>query len=65
MLDEPFNHEHEVNVSQCNFLTEIIYNFSKIILQTITMPIAFLLLVIICKFDNLKIPKIFLKSRKS
>ena len=41
MLDEPFNHEHEVNVSQCNFLTEIIYNFSKIILQT--MPIAFLL----------------------
>ena len=40
MLDEPFNHEHEVNVSQCNFLT-VIYNFSKIILQT--MPIAFLL----------------------
>ena len=39
--DEPFNNEHEVNVSQCNFLTEIIYNFSKIILQT--MPIAFLL----------------------
>ena len=44
--DEPFNNEHEVNVSQCNFLTK---NYVKLFYKLCRLLFC---LVIIWKFDN-------------